>query len=152
MGEATGPLLLSCLVSLQVMLLFFSRLFSIVSCFILVSDSPLVSEPFLSLCVFPPFVIVPDVLHLCLISSTSLVCVYSPCLHCQFIFVYHSKRSCMSPSDSLSSVSVPAFCLCLVPLFGLLRCLISCVLNLSSVKTVCLFKRSCLELCTWVLI
>ena len=58
--------------------------------------------------------------------------------------------SSISPSDSLPDVFFypvfdPDFCLCLIPLLCLLRWLISCVPNLSSVKTFCLLNWTVLS-------
>ena len=123
----THAIQLSYIVSLLVILLFCFLSFGSVSCFIVVSNSSLVSDPvrqmsqfaglikkfwlwFLSLCVFPLLWLSASLTPVS--HCPHLTCVYSlwaPCLQCQFVFVVRSKCSSISPSDSLPHVFLPCF-------------------------------------------
>lgn len=124
-------------------LLFFFSINS-VSCFMVVFDSSLVSDSFLSLCVFPslwlsagpwcarPRLIIPTIL-------VYIVCVLP--VFCVSSSSSHSKHSWISPSDSPPSVFWPCLLsLCWITLFCLLCWLTSCVPNLSSVKGFCILN------------
>ena len=84
------------------------HLSSSASCFIMISNSPLISNPPPALMCFLPSCVSPcdrlplhDVLHLCPIIPTSLVyslCLCAPCSLCHCVFALRNKCSRILPS------------------------------------------------------